>query len=69
MTIKEVRSKQQGVKLKKLARCGYDIQELDKKYKGTKEKFCDLDFNIQKLDTDGRVAGENEPETVKWMRP
>ena len=44
-TIKEARTKEKAIKLKKMKRCGYDINQLDKRYKGTKDKFDDLDFN------------------------
>ena len=60
-TIKEAMTKEKAMKLKKMKRCGYDINELDKKYKGTKDKFDDLDFNYEDLEMSGTKA--------VWKRP
>ena len=60
-TIKEAKTKDKAIKLKKMKRCGYDINELDKKYKGTKDKFDDLDFNYEDLKMSGTKA--------VWKRP
>lgn len=50
----------QKVVLRKIQRCGYDLEELNKKYKGTKDKWTDPDFDYSDI-----VVGK---ETLKWKR-
>ena len=47
--------------LKKIQTCGYALEELDKRYKGTKDKWTDPDFDYGDL-----VIGN---ETLKWKGP
>jgi len=47
--------------LKKIQTYGYSLEELDKRYKGTKDKWTDPDFDY------GNIVIGNE--TLKWKRP
>lgn len=47
--------------MKKILPCGYEEEELRKKYKGTKDKWVDVDFNYEGLEVKGQA--------VKWKRP
>jgi len=47
--------------LKKIQTCGYSLEELDKRYKETKDKWNDPDFDYGDI-----VIGN---ETLKWKRP
>ena len=47
--------------MKKIQTCGYALEELDKRYKGTKDRWTDPDFDYGDL-----VIGN---ETLKWKRP
>lgn len=39
--------------MKKILPCGYEEEELRKKYKGTKDKWVDVDFNYEGLEVKG----------------
>ncbi len=52
---------QQRTVLKKIQTCGYTLEELDNRYKGTKDKWTDPDFDYADI-----LVGN---ETLKWKRP
>jgi hypothetical protein len=44
-----------------MARCGFEFQDLEKKFKGTNNRFDDMDFNYEDIHVHDRKA--------YWKRP